>query len=253
MKLKLPNELIVCLPNVIEEPIRIGCDSDGGYIVPKKILDHCDDLLSCGLGENWSFDQGWKKLKPNSKIHMYDGTVSIDTMKDYLRDPYQKFFSSDAIHHKENIGPGYTKFSVAIQRLNSKRILLKMDIEGGEFPLIDEILSNRNIFPCIVIEIHFANWHRSHFIDAVTKLRKEYNLVHLHGNNHTLLGSDGSCDCFEFTFVRNDLSNNHEKRYNFYLDNIDFSNVPGIDDYEFYFETPEERMSTGSNIISIKI
>ena len=243
MKLKLPNELICCLPSTIEDPIRIGCDSDGGYIIPKKLLDHCDDLLSCGLGENWSFDRGWKAIKPNSKIHMYDGTVSINRMKDYLQAPYRAFFTDQATHFEENIGPGFTEFSKAIDRLDSKKVLLKMDIEGGEFPLLDDILANKDIFPGIVIEIHFANHRRDQFVQAVKKLQQEYVLVHLHGNNHTIQGQDGSCDCFEFTFIRHDLCTDFNNRYNFYLDGLDFSNVPGLDDYEFYFEKHKNEFS----------
>ena len=243
MKIQLPNELICCQPKVIPDPVRVGCDNDGGYIIPRMLLDHCDDLLSCGLGENWSFDQGWRDLKPESKIHMYDGTVNINNMKDYLRDSYQEFFSQHATHYEENIGPGYTAFSTAIHRLDSQRVLLKMDIEGGEFPLINEILANRTIFPGIIIEIHFANHRRQQFIDTVKKLQTEYALVHLHGNNHTPLSADGSCDCYEFTFLRHDLCTDFTDRPEFYLPGIDFSNVIGSDDYEFYFEQPRSEFS----------
>jgi hypothetical protein len=244
MRLKLPDELICCLPTVIEDPIRIGCASDGGYIIPKKLLDHCDDVLSCGLGENWSFDRAWKEIKPNSKIHMYDGTVSVDRMKDYLRSPYRAFFPSQAIHFEENIGPGFTEFSKAIERLDSKRVLLKMDIEGGEFPLLDEILAHKDIFPGIVIEIHFANHRRAQFVQAVKKLQQEYELLHLHGNNHTTFSSqDNSCDCYEFTFMRRDLCSNFTKRHDFYLKDLDVSNVPGIEDYEYYFEEHKPEFS----------
>jgi hypothetical protein len=116
--------------------------------------------------------------------------------------------------------------------------MLKMDIEGGEFIILDDILSRRDIFPVIVIEIHFANHSRENFKQTVEKIKQYYELVHLHGNNHTVLGQDGSCDCFEFTFVRKDLCDDTTKRYNFYLKDLDFSNVPGLDDYEFYFDEP---------------
>ena len=68
-------------------------------------------------------------------------------------------------------------------------------------------------------------------------------LVHLHGNNHTPLSADNSCDCYEFTFLRHDLCTNFTDRPEFYLPGIDVSNVPGIDDYEFYFEKPSSDFS----------
>lgn len=245
MKLKLPNDLICCAPRIIQDPIRIGCASDGGYIVPRMVLDHCDDLLSFGLGENWSFDREWKKIKPGSKIHMYDGTVSINNMKDYLQAQYQDFFgtSTTVFHYQENIGkkaidPTQTEFATTIQRLASKRIFLKMDIEGGEFQILDDILSHRDIIPAMAVEIHFANYHRENFKQTIERLKEYYELVHTHGNNHTVLGTDGSCDCFEFTFVRKDLVEDTTTRYKFYLEGLDISNVPGLDDYEFYFDEP---------------
>lgn len=245
MKLKLPNDLICCAPSTIQDPIRIGCASDGGYIVPRMILDHCDDLLSFGLGENWSFDRAWKTIKPNSKIHMYDGTVSINNMKDYLRVQYTGFFgtSTTVFHFQENVGrkainPSQTEFATTIQRLASKRIFLKMDIEGGEFQILDDILAHRDIIPAMAVEIHFANYHRENFKQTMARFKEYYELVHTHGNNHTLLGADGACDCFEFTFVRKDLVNATDTRYKFYLDGLDVSNVPGLDDYEFYFDEP---------------
>jgi hypothetical protein len=120
--------------------------------------------------------------------------------------------------------------------LASDRVFLKMDIEGGEFQLLDDILTCRGIFPGIAIEIHFANYHRENFKQTVEKIKEYYELVHTHGNNHTVLGADGSCDCFEFTFIRKDLCDDTAKRYKFYLDGLDVSNVPGLDDYEFYFD-----------------
>lgn len=243
MKLKLPNDLICCAPSTIKDPIRIGCASDGGYIVPKMVLDHCDDLLSFGLGENWSFDREWKKLKPDSKIHMYDGTVSLSNMKDYLRDQYSKFFNSsiDVFHYQENVGkkeinPAQTEFATTLQRLGSEKIFLKMDIEGGEFQILEDILAHADFIPAMVVEIHFANYHRENFKYTVERIKEFYELVHTHGNNHTPLGTDGSCDCYEFTFIRKDLCNDTTKRYEFYIDGLDVSNVPGLDDYEFYFE-----------------
>ena len=250
MKLKLPDDLICCAPNTITDPVRIGCASDGGYIVPRMVLDHCDDLLSFGLGENWSFDRAWKSIKPNAKIHMYDGTVSINNMKDYLRSQYSSFFntSTTVFHYQENVGkkeynPAHCEFVTTIQRLGSDRIFLKMDIEGGEFQILDDILAHRAIIPAMAVEIHFANHHRENFKQTVEKIQQYYELVHTHGNNHTLLGADGSCDCFEFTFIRKDLCDNTTKRYQFYLEELDVSNVPGLEDYEFYFETPTQAKS----------
>jgi hypothetical protein len=242
--LKLPYSLNCLVPSTIENPIRIGCNSDGGYIVPQTIVDMSDHLLSCGLGNNWSFESHWRKIKPNSTIHLYDGTVNHNSLIFYLRNQYQKFFSSEAVHFKSNIGPyytaltmltHYTTFSSAIERLDSGNIFLKMDIEGGEYALLDDIIYFKDRIPGIVIEFHFLTVHRERFISAIYKLKEFYEIVHTHGNNSS--GFDyKECisDCFEFTFVRKDLITNTDKRWNFYLHGLDFSNHPTLEDYVFY-------------------
>ena len=247
--LKLPYSLNCLVPSTIENPVRIGCVYDGGYIIPQAIVDMSDNLLSCGLGDNWSFDSHWKQLKPNSIIHMYDGTVNQSTLPDYLQGPYLEFFTTHAVHFCENIGPEHTSISTAIERLGPGNIFLKMDIEGGEYQVLDEILSHKDRIPGIVMEIHFLNRRRERFISAINKLREHYELVHTHGNNHTVLGPDGVCDCLEFTFVRKDLVTDTDKRWNFYLDQLDITNVAGIDDYVFYgTDIPDE-----PNLITITI
>ena len=86
-------------------------------------------------------------------------------MKDYLRAPYLAFFPSQATHFEENIGPGFTEFSKAIERLDSKRVLLKMDIEGGELivtPYLKDFLSKHK--PVFYISLHFCFLKEEHVI-----------------------------------------------------------------------------------------
>ena len=56
---------------------RIGRDNDGGYIIPKLIIDKCDGLLSYGINKDWSFEIDFLERKKNINVHCYDHTLDL--------------------------------------------------------------------------------------------------------------------------------------------------------------------------------
>ena len=54
---------------------RIGRDNDGGYIIPKIIIDKCDGLLSYGINKDWSFELDFLERRKNINVHCYDHTL----------------------------------------------------------------------------------------------------------------------------------------------------------------------------------
>ena len=55
--------------------IRVGRKRDGGYVVPRSIVDSINVLLSFGVFDDWSFEEGIRSLNPNTKIEAYDNSV----------------------------------------------------------------------------------------------------------------------------------------------------------------------------------
>ena len=47
---------------------RIGKDNDGGYLVGKKNKTDNINLISLGISNDWSFEDHFLKLYPNTKI-----------------------------------------------------------------------------------------------------------------------------------------------------------------------------------------
>ena len=45
------------LPIEIDDLVRIGRDNDGGYVLPQRIFNFCDGLLSYGINKDWSFER----------------------------------------------------------------------------------------------------------------------------------------------------------------------------------------------------
>lgn len=227
---------------------RLGNMMDGGYVLPTEIIARSQCLLSLGLGDNWTFDQNWHDLKPNDTIHIYDATVNRDSLQvQYNTDvrshidlvsEYDNFFQGSRQHWKENVGPGADQTSLAtcLARLKSQQVFIKMDIEGGEYVLISDLVNYRDHITGMVMEFHFCNGNRQQFETAVRILKDHYVLVHVHANNHVGTGNEGLTDCMELTWVRKDFApSNLDLRRKFYIDGLDFSNVHGLEDLRYSF------------------
>jgi hypothetical protein len=243
---KLPGHLSWLCPVQAPDLIRLGDHMDGGYVVPHAVVDAADGLLSLGLGDNWSFDAAWHSLKPQDSIHLYDGSVSRDSLQVTINVPvrqhldlpalYDEFFQDNVQHIVSNVGPGTGQINLT-QCLDAlgQNTFIKMDIEGGEYALIDSILENRSRIVGLVMEFHWCNGLRDRFKSAVNLLQQEYVIVHLHGNNHVDIGPEGLTDCLELTLIRRDLCDTDQSRLNCYLDGLDFSNVAGAEDHRYCF------------------
>ena len=53
--------------------IRLGQNADGGYVVPKELINN--NLLSCGISNDISFELDYLKNIKNPNIHCFDGTI----------------------------------------------------------------------------------------------------------------------------------------------------------------------------------
>lgn len=67
--------------------IRVGRHVDGGYVVPQSVVDSINVLVSFGVNDDWSFEEGIKELNPKAKIETYDNSVGAS------------FFRRSAIKH----------------------------------------------------------------------------------------------------------------------------------------------------------
>ena len=54
--------------------VRIGSANDGGYILPKILINKCNFLISLGIGDNWDFEKHFSKVT-KCKIEAYDYSI----------------------------------------------------------------------------------------------------------------------------------------------------------------------------------
>jgi hypothetical protein len=196
-------------PVACESLARIGSPNDGGYIVPLNAVRAASALLSFGLSHDWTFERDFKKRNPSAIIHCYDHTVSLRTAFEYsigqlLRFgllfrassfrkaftwvDYIQFFRADRIHFKQRIWRDRQNNSATIEDVFNRlpagcQLFVKMDIEGSEYRVLDDLLRHSKNIVAMAIEFHDVDILSELFNSFVEKIKHDFYIVHIHGNN----------------------------------------------------------------------
>lgn len=225
--------------NVGHEKVRVGAQRDGGYVYLKDFFNEADTVYSCGIGsdpEGISFDQHCAEL--GKKVYMYDGTIS--------KVPAE---NSNFFFEKTNIeGKVFAQLLERNQHSNKKNMVLKLDIDGYEYDLINRSLDSfYQNFSLISMEAHGLieeipqSWRidepiksikmdKKVKIDFFEKLNQYYYLYHIHPNVHAPFYGD-FCDSLELSYIRKDLIENPGIEYNSYpVMGLDYCNFPPYED-----------------------
>jgi hypothetical protein len=200
------------LPNLLKpkhtfDLIRLGQNNDGGYLIERKCVQKSKNLVSFGLGNDWSFEKDFKKFNPETTITCYDHTVNKDywsvylwhnlgrliflkisfkkflnQIKKYL--DYKKFFSEKNINHFERalgVGDLNNVINIIDATNNLDNVLLKIDVEGAEYRALDDIIKIQDRLAGLVIEFHNIDIHMVKILDFLKKFNLD--IVHIHANN----------------------------------------------------------------------
>ena len=98
-------------------------------------------------------------------------------------------------------------------------------------------LEYSNKIQMLIIEFHWIDKDENKFIKSVKKLKKEFEIVHVHANNHLQTLENGLPIIIEMTLVNKKLIvNKGEFVNNFPVKNLDFPNNPLLEDINFSFE-----------------
>ena len=259
----LPTSLNFLAPLTVDGMVRVGNSHDGGYVIPTSSILAVDTLLSFGISADWSFEEHFKALNPGIIIHAYDHTISEQKFKlSLLRGlvkfafgkmgtgelkrrfkiwrGYKSFFQQKAIHFKERIhnrvdGTHDATLEKIFDRTESTKIFLKIDIEGSEYRIIDDIVKYADRIIGMVIEFHETDPLRDTFCKAVRTLQKRFEIVHLHGNNFVALAGDNLPEVLEITFANRRDVEGSARRQHLPLPELDHPNDPDRADYVLSF------------------
>ena len=250
-------------PAIVEEMCRLGANEDGGYVIPAFILDECNSLLTLGLGENWTFENELFSKKRLNKVAIYDHTVGEGKFKKRILEAflrrilflpckrggifkrigilksYRNFVATENLKHhrisisQQSIPNQSISFTDSFEEFTNLKPMVKIDIEGSEWAIFEQLISKTEEIQCLMMELHVDDdWTESH-IETLKKLFGKMLLVHIHANNYSSLDSNGIPKALEITLInqryqdriqglRNDLPlknldwpcNIHKEEYN---------------------------------------
>ena len=245
-------------PEALYDLVRLGRDHDGGYLVEKASIEKAEALVSFGISDDWSFERSFLARK-KVPLSAYDPTTTqlLFLYKAWkalgdvliLRKPfkfflqslwvpldYREFFCKERVHYRSRVGgshrEGATCLRRVLSRVHPRPVFLKIDIEGNEHEIFEDLIACADQCCGLVVEIHDLHLHRHGILDFL----REYplTLVHIHPNNYAGVDSSGDpCVC-EFTFAKSpaavgaDLALPHR---------LDQANTPRKSELPLSFET----------------
>jgi hypothetical protein len=163
--------------------VRIGGGGDGGYLVP----DDLEGLVACfspGVAESANFELALAERGVRS--FMADYSVDRSPVENVLFD-FEKLFL--ATHNQAGKFMRLDNW-IASKKQTKGDLVLQMDIEGNEWPILADITAETLArFRIIVLELHGVDNLLTNplgieiFNSVFRKLNHQFTVVHLHANN----------------------------------------------------------------------
>ncbi|PKN50608.1 MAG: hypothetical protein CVU55_16060 [Deltaproteobacteria bacterium HGW-Deltaproteobacteria-13] len=245
-----------------EDLIRIGSEHDGGYVVTENAVNHSDFLVSLGIANDWTFEEEFNRIR-NCDIHCYDHSISFNYFLEYavrnfagcffprqlknkiwvisLALRYKTFFRDGRKHFKEKIGNNpkeETNFEKIFSRIpDDKEVFLKMDIEGSEYQVLNDLDKYYRRISGIAIEFHDVDTLYDSVHKHIEKLKEYFDIVHVHINNCGASDADKIPCVIEVTFENKKIFSGKPRLSDlqYPLPDLDNSNSPYMRDYRINF------------------
>ncbi len=264
-------------PIITDDQVRLGRVNDGGYVVNERSLKDAK-LISLGINNDWSFEESFLTYSSNA-VMMYDGSVSkniflkiflVDLVEivslkfllksftgpffiTYLKKTYADFLtylSFKKITSKSNVKffkefvsnkANKIKLNDIIQNnyIKGDSFFLKIDIEGDEYRIYEDIIMNNDFISGMVIEFHDIDVMQSKFIEIIEALKKHFYITHIHANNYSHFSDELSSLCiYEISFINKRLHPNNPVSFQsgvYNKEGLDSSNNPKTKDFIIEF------------------
>lgn len=239
---------------------RIGRNYDGGYVISESLMKNSSVLLSFGINDDWSFEEDFYR-RSGIGCTCFDFSVSesrffhlgLDQIRFFFGDIikrrtikwsrwktawdhfeiYRRFKSFFRRHQFFCLGiatttHGQFKTLDDILREHVKQqnnIFLKIDIEGDEYRIVDDIIRNKHRFHALAMEVHNIHDDNNDFETFLAKLQQGFHVYHIHANNYgSIQRKLGMPDVIEISCIRKDLV-----RTPIYYDDMSHLPLTGID------------------------
>ena len=251
-----------------ENLIRIGPKLDGGYILDKRIVHITKKIITCGLNDDWEFEKHFSKINSSCEVLAYDHTVNkkfwIERFKKdilhfflfkkiRLRKIISIFKYYDYINFFKNKNKHY-ELKISNENIKNKEItineilkdhdnlILKIDIEGDEYNILNQILKNSKKINALLIEFHDIQ-KNMHLIKKFIEQSNKLKLVHIHANNYQCIDKDIDPSVIELTFTNIEKIRFEQKitEKKYPIENLDYKNSHRKIDYTLKFENDAKK------------
>jgi hypothetical protein len=250
---------------------RMGDKYDGGYLLNLKNINDATTFYSFGIGLSWEFENeiynSKKRRNEPFKIYMFDHSISnyfwykntiisfVDLFrfkKRFFTYVYKFFKLKKFIRNKECNLMNYMISPVSLEHASIYKLkvtdldqifkkkdkvrnnFIKIDIEGSEYRILDQLLSYQKYLTGCIIEFHDIDLH----IEKIKKFIEDFelNLIHCHVNNCGPIKDDMYPTQLEITFSYTNDDNKNEQSQNFNLPHsLDMPNHPQLRDDKIIF------------------
>ena len=233
------------------ELIRLGSRYDGGYLVDKNSIYESEFLLSGGIFYDFKFENDYIDLT-NNDIYCYDHIINpskffllwtlilikrfilrekkeriLKAKKNVIKPfTFLKFIKKKEVNYEKK-GIGYDSKDIysldtILKKISiKKKFFLKIDIEGDEYKILDQIIKNSENLTGLVIEFHDVSRNIKMIESFIQKL--PLILIYVRANNAGEVNSDNDPEIIELTFSKHAIPKND---YEFSKHNLDFPNNP---------------------------
>ena len=196
---------------------RFGRENDGGYLINPMVILKAENLVSIGIFDDWSFEKHFLKHNDKAKIFCYDNLISlkfifIRSLKkiilDLIKFKFKNIFKyiylildyliiSNKINFtKKTINKNHIKKIL----VNLQNVLLKVDIEGSEYLVLEDIIEVQKKLNGLIIEFHDVGKNKNIIENFISRF--ELELSHIHPNNYGKLDENNDPDIIELSFER---------------------------------------------------
>jgi len=255
------------LPNILkpfksnyQNLLRVGPKKDGGYIIDKRIMNKSKTIVTCGLNDDWEFEKHYLRINPKSKVIAYDHTVNKKFWKERFKKDFlalillkkininkildvfkyidYKFFFKNNIHiSKKVVLLKKKKNEISIKEIldKKKNIILKIDIEGDEYKILNTINKEQNKINLLIIEFHNISKN-------ISKIKKflsnsKFKIIHIHANNYGGIDKFKNPNVIEVTLLNSKkfFVNGQKSKQKYPITGLDFKNLKRRQDIKIKF------------------
>jgi len=213
-------------PRRLPDLVRVGNEHDGGYVLPARSIAATDVVISLGICDDWSFEEDLCRRNPKARVIGYDPTITrnfwlkrvvshvgaavfrlemrrLGRIFDWFR--YKSFFDGTRAEHRSirigYDGEGSASIDKVLRSVPEGNVLLKVDIEGSEYRVLDQIVANARRLSCLVIEFHDVDIMRDRITSFLRSIEHDLIVCHIHANNCAGVDDRGDPIAVEITLV----------------------------------------------------